>query len=53
MLKMSVASVLRNVYSFLDVLQAASTDGVKEWNKQALHNALQWATYSQQVWELS
>ena len=46
---MALSNILKNVYSFLDVLQQAHTDQVAAWDLDALKNALQWAQYAQQV----
>ncbi|XP_013405869.1 uncharacterized protein LOC106170533 [Lingula anatina] len=47
---MSLKTILKNIYSFLEVLRSARSPDVETWDQQALENALQWATYCEQVY---
>ncbi|XP_041359530.1 uncharacterized protein LOC121375901 [Gigantopelta aegis] len=46
---MSVAKVLKNVFTFTQVLGQASSEEAALWDTQALENALKWAQYCEQV----
>ena len=46
---MSAETVLRNVYSYLEVLEAAYSDAVSRWDVTALQHAFKWAAYCTQV----
>lgn len=46
---MSLGDILKNVYSFLEVLQSANTPAACEWNEESFNNARQWAAYCEQV----
>ena len=46
---MSVETILRNVYSYLEVLEAAHSDVVRHWSEDSLENSLKWAHYCEQV----
>ena len=46
---MSVETILRNVYSYLEVLEATHSDVVRHWSEDSLENSLKWAHYCEQV----
>ncbi|CAH1777892.1 unnamed protein product [Owenia fusiformis] len=46
---MSLQSILKNIYSFIEVLQSCRSDAVKGWDEQALSNAFKWAKYCEQI----
>ena len=46
---MSLSLVLKNIYSFLKVLEQAYCKHVTQWDAQSLANACRWATYCEQV----
>ena len=46
---MSVEQILKNVYTFLDILQTVLIGDLHDWNKDLIFDALKWAKYCQQV----
>jgi len=40
---------VRNLYCFLEILQASRSEEVSSWDRQSLGNALQWASFAEQV----
>lgn len=45
---MSLADILKNVYTFLEILQASRTNAVSTYDENSVRNAFQWATYCEQ-----
>jgi len=50
---MSLPGILKNVYTFVDILQASHSQAVAGWDNEALDRALQWAKYCQQIHDQS
>ena len=46
---MSLSLILKNIYSFLHVLEQAHGRPVAAWDAQSLDHAFRWATYCEQV----
>lgn len=46
---MSVASILKNIYSFIEIVESAKSSRVQTWDETAMQNAIQWARYCEQV----
>ena len=46
---MSSAEILKNIYSFVEVLQAASGVEAASWNDEDFVNAVNWAKYCEEV----
>ena len=46
---MSLPTVIKNVYTFANILSQAGTEAVKHWDIKSLKNAFNWATYCEKV----
>ena len=46
---MSLETVLKNIYSYVELLQTVCTDKVVTWDRSNLKDALKWAKYCEQV----
>ena len=46
---MSLETVFKNLYCFLEVLQNSKSEQVANWDKQSLNYAFKWAAYAEQV----
>ena len=46
---MTSAEILKNIYSFVEVLQAASGVEAASWNDEDFANAVNWAKYCEEV----
>lgn len=46
---MSMQSLMKNIYNYFDVLQAAHGEKAGNWDNQSLHRAYKWAGYCVQV----
>ncbi|XP_014674032.1 PREDICTED: uncharacterized protein LOC106814250 isoform X2 [Priapulus caudatus] len=47
---MSLKDVLKNIFSFVDILQRSRTDAVVSWDSQAIDDAFCWAKYCEQIY---
>ncbi|KAI0219626.1 hypothetical protein LSAT2_028831 [Lamellibrachia satsuma] len=48
---MSLSLILKNIYSFLNVLEQAHCKRVAAWDVQSLGNAFRWATYCEKIYD--
>jgi len=46
---MSIETVFKNLFCFLEVLQNSISENVASWDRQSLINAFKWAAYAEQV----
>ena len=46
---MALETILKNICSFLEVLQNARSETVVKWDQQSVENAFKWAAYCEQV----
>ncbi|KAK2170550.1 hypothetical protein LSH36_2g08003 [Paralvinella palmiformis] len=47
---MSVEVILKNVYTFLDLLQKTTLEDLHNWNREMIYNTVRWARYCTQVY---
>ncbi|XP_060062655.1 uncharacterized protein LOC132543197 [Ylistrum balloti] len=47
---MSVDTLMKNVYTFADIVHQAGGDSITRWNDKSIHNAFNWANYCQRVY---
>ena len=45
----ALKQVLKNIYTYFDILQTASEIDVAGWTKDDVENAFQWAKYCEEV----
>ncbi|XP_050417718.2 uncharacterized protein LOC126831122 [Patella vulgata] len=48
---MSLETVLKNVYTFAQIVSQASSNSVSQWDEKSFKNAFNWAAYCEQVYE--
>ncbi|KAK6172870.1 hypothetical protein SNE40_016442 [Patella caerulea] len=48
---MSLETVLKNVYTFAQIVSQASSNSVSQWDEKSFKNAFKWAAYCEQVYE--
>ncbi|ESP02200.1 hypothetical protein LOTGIDRAFT_230586 [Lottia gigantea] len=48
---MSFSTVLKNVYTFAQILSQSCTETVKHWDMKSINNAFNWASYCEQVYD--
>ena len=46
---MSLSTILKNVFTFGNILAQSSTEAVKHWDNRSLENAFNWANYCEKV----
>ncbi|XP_053399397.1 uncharacterized protein LOC123557155 [Mercenaria mercenaria] len=46
-----MTDVVKNIYTFANILSAANTDCVQQWDRHSVFNALKWANYCMKVEE--
>lgn len=49
---MTTSAILKNLYTFVNILAESTDDRVQIWDKNSLHNAMKWAGYCEQVSEI-
>ena len=46
---MSLSTILKNVFTFGNILAQSATEAVKHWDNRSLENAFNWANYCEKV----
>ncbi|KAK3100775.1 hypothetical protein FSP39_025150 [Pinctada imbricata] len=46
-----LSGLMKNVFTFANILNQAGTEAAKKWNQQSISNAFNWAAYCEKVYD--